>query len=304
MIFIANFNNSRELSDVYTLFEKNNGTNINILIDGFATGVTNWSVPKGAAPGDVIVFMCAKEARHNLGMATSHIPETYSDSFRTFVDRQKALYKRYSGHILGCGTVASIPVLDGNWWMADVIQLKSFPVPIHIDDFKSFISISKTNSITYLKDEQWERLKWLVNQKNPGFFSNVTAPDSSTLKQEYEDAVRKAEKKPINQLKKAAEKRSAHATASTVQTKVFNRDPIIAAYVKKRANGHCQLCGMKAPFIDQNGEPYLECHHLEWLSKGGMDSVKNCVALCPNCHRKMHYLNDQNDIIFLKASIS
>ena len=92
-------------------------------------------------------------------------------------------------------------------------------------------------------------------------------------------------------------------TVSNVQTRIYHRDPTIVAYVKKRANGCCELCGQKAPFDGQNGDPYLECHHMDWLSKGGMDSAENCVALCPNCHRRMHILNDQADINTLKAII-
>ena len=53
---------------------------------------------------------------------------------------------------------------------------------------------------------------------------------------------------------------------------------------------------MPAPFSDKNGEPYLESHHVEWLSKGGEDSIDNVVALCPNCHRKMHVVNDVDDL--------
>lgn len=74
-------------------------------------------------------------------------------------------------------------------------------------------------------------------------------------------------------------------------------------YVKKRAAGKCQLCNMNAPFIDKNREPYLECHHIEWLSEGGKDAIDNCVALCPNCHRKMHLVNDKSDIAKLKAAL-
>ena len=114
---------------------------------------------------------------------------------------------------------------------------------------------------------------------------------------------KKHQKKSLNQLKKAAEKKTTAPSSSTVQTKVYHRDPVIAAYVKKRANGFCQLCGIKAPFNDPNGEPYLECHHIDWLSNGGMDSIDNCVALCPNCHRKMHILNDPGDITLLKMRI-
>ena len=45
----------------------------------------------------------------------------------------------------------------------------------------------------------------------------------------------------------------------------------------------------------KKGVPYLETHHIIWLSKGEEDSVHNTVALCPNCHRKMHILNNKSD---------
>lgn len=50
-----------------------------------------------------------------------------------------------------------------------------------------------------------------------------------------------------------------------------------------------------APFSDKNGQPYLESHHIEWLSNGGEDTIENTVALCPNCHRKIHLLDDPID---------
>ena len=68
---------------------------------------------------------------------------------------------------------------------------------------------------------------------------------------------------------------------SRVNTTVFNRDPVIAAVVKKRANGQCDLCGQPAPFNNANGFPYLEEHHLVRLADGGNDSIDNAVALCP-----------------------
>jgi 5-methylcytosine-specific restriction protein A len=82
---------------------------------------------------------------------------------------------------------------------------------------------------------------------------------------------------------------------SHVSTTVYHRDPVIAATVKKRANGLCDLCGRPAPFNRANGLPYLEEHHLVRLADGGDDSIGNAVALCPNCHRKMHVVNDEND---------
>jgi hypothetical protein len=77
---------------------------------------------------------------------------------------------------------------------------------------------------------------------------------------------------------------------------VYDRNPIIILLAKKMAYGKCQLCKCDAPFENNYGEPYLEVHHIKWLSRGGFDAPKNVVALCPNCHRKMHILNLDSDV--------
>ncbi|WP_200860799.1 HNH endonuclease [Providencia alcalifaciens] len=69
---------------------------------------------------------------------------------------------------------------------------------------------------------------------------------------------------------------------------------------KRLAKGQCQLCLQPAPFKNTKGEPYLETHHIIWLSKGGDDTCENTVALCPNCHKKMHIVNNEEDIETLK----
>lgn len=37
-----------------------------------------------------------------------------------------------------------------------------------------------------------------------------------------------------------------------------------------------------------------------WIARGGDDEVYNAVALCPNCHRKVHVLDDSSDVASLK----
>lgn len=83
----------------------------------------------------------------------------------------------------------------------------------------------------------------------------------------------------------------------------YERDPEIAAYAKLRAEGHCDLCHQQAPFYDGNGNPYLEAHHIVWLSKGGADEIDNVVALCPNCHRRIHVVNNPEDTKSLKSRV-
>lgn len=83
-------------------------------------------------------------------------------------------------------------------------------------------------------------------------------------------------------------------------TKSYFRDSYVSKYAKRRADGICQLCNKPAPFIDNDGNPFLETHHIIWLADGGADSTENTIALCPNCHRKMHVINLEEDVKKLK----
>lgn len=81
-----------------------------------------------------------------------------------------------------------------------------------------------------------------------------------------------------------------------LNVKVYIRNAYVSEYGKRRANGICELCDKAAPFNNKNNKPYLETHHIIWLSKGGEDSIENTVALCPNCHRKVHVLDSIGDV--------
>lgn len=71
---------------------------------------------------------------------------------------------------------------------------------------------------------------------------------------------------------------------------VFKRNPDVIAEVLERAQGFCERCKKIAPFIRKSDNtPYLEVHHLIPLAQDGEDTVENAIALCPNCHREMHY---------------
>lgn len=85
------------------------------------------------------------------------------------------------------------------------------------------------------------------------------------------------------------------------ETIIYYRDPYLKEMVKRIARGQCQYCEAEAPFKDKNNEPYLEEHHVIRLADGGSDTIDNVVAICPNCHRRMHVLNDETDMIILEG---
>lgn len=80
------------------------------------------------------------------------------------------------------------------------------------------------------------------------------------------------------------------------ESRSFEAARRILAYSK----GICELCGGEAPFSTGDGEPYLEAHFVEWLSEGGRPTLDNVVALCPNCHKKIHIVHSKDDIEYLR----
>ncbi len=77
---------------------------------------------------------------------------------------------------------------------------------------------------------------------------------------------------------------------------VFSRLPGVKAFVLKRAGGRCESCAAPAPFKTSLGLDYLEVHHMKTLAQGGSDRVQNTVALCPNCHRALHYASNAAEL--------
>ncbi|MCK4676767.1 MAG: HNH endonuclease [Bacteroidales bacterium] len=70
----------------------------------------------------------------------------------------------------------------------------------------------------------------------------------------------------------------------------YRRNPDVVVEVLNRAEGKCERCKSDAPFIRaKDNSPYLEIHHWVPLAEGGDDTVENAGALCPNCHRELHF---------------
>lgn len=77
--------------------------------------------------------------------------------------------------------------------------------------------------------------------------------------------------------------------SSTTEITQFQRDASVKAWVLREASGKCDCCKSLAPFNGTDDMPFLEVHHVRQLADGGSDTVSNAVALCPNCHRELHY---------------
>lgn len=123
-------------------------------------------------------------------------------------------------------------------------------------------------------------------------------PNNKTLIQNEKKLEKAISRKTIQEIKELAIKKSKLNEKKNLVRKVstynYERSLVIREYVKELANGICQLCDNKAPF-EVKGKPFLHVHHIEYLSEGGEDTIENAIAVCPNCHAKIHQLELKED---------
>lgn len=120
--------------------------------------------------------------------------------------------------------------------------------------------------------------------------------DKKLLDCNYQKKEKKIKKLSDQELaQKAAQLQSFKPSIRSTISQTYERNPYVTEYAKRRANGICELCEQEAPFKTKQNDPYLETHHIEWLCNGGSDTIENTVALCPNCHKKMHVVDDLQD---------
>ena len=147
-------------------------------------------------------------------------------------------------------------------------------------------------------------LKSWINSKGGTGFSklcSICKPDinkgedeETTKELDFDDQVTSSLKDSEADRLKRLQNAPRLPTFSTASVIVFDRNPDVVAAVLLHADGVCEECKSPAPFIRRrDNTPYLEVHHRIRLADGGEDSVENALAVCPNCHRRLHFgLND------------
>ena len=139
--------------------------------------------------------------------------------------------------------------------------------------------------VTEENDRKWFRLK----KKDISKINKIVT--SEQYNKEIESSIKESLKLSDEELNKRI-KTNAKAKAEVITTvsKKYKRNPDVVVATLRRANGYCENCGCKAPFIRKSDNtPYLEVHHKVALSEGGLDDLDNTIAVCPNCHRELHF---------------
>lgn len=164
-----------------------------------------------------------------------------------------------------------------------------FVPEIRPDDSARWWAVWSVGHSTRDRGFLWEMRPQVVEAlQRLGWVNSAPVPEEVFRKQEEErtaQSLRSATGKRLARLASAP----AHAPEVRVLRVEFQRNPDVVASVLLAADGRCDLCGDEAPFKRTDGSPYLEVHHVTPLSDRGEDTLRNAVALCPNCHREAHH---------------
>lgn len=131
---------------------------------------------------------------------------------------------------------------------------------------------------------------WAYVKELPSLFDLEETATEGQLEEELEKGVEESSNLDEEARKDRLSSAPKKPEPIQVISKGFRRNPDVIVEVLKRADGTCERCGENAPFLKaKDGTPYLEIHHWVPLAEGGEDTVENAGALCPNCHREVHY---------------
>jgi 5-methylcytosine-specific restriction protein A len=180
-------------------------------------------------------------------------------------------------------------------------------IPLHLLEALEPLKYTYAGEVTFalyqeeqLDDDGKVRKVWMfpLKLKPNGKIPEVTIDQVRAIEEAH---ARMARRLSLGELKARAMKAKKQPAVRASQGSTYVRDAAVAEYARRLANGLCDLCQRPAPFRNRQNEAYLESHHVIWLAKGGDDTIANTVALCPNCHRKMHVLNNKADQQKLQA---
>lgn len=185
---------------------------------------------------------------------------------------------------------------QGEYIYRGIVELRDEPYEVNELDVKGKIRKVWKFPLTLVKEDNTidERIIQKTQNKKEKLISKLDKKEVERLAKEASKSNKKTYKYSNGDNKSYRE----------VTSKSFDRNPYIAQYVKDIARGYCALCEEKAPFKDKLGQPFLHSHHINYLSKGGEDTIENCIAVCPNCHAKIHTLEIREDKEKLLKKIS
>ena len=180
------------------------------------------------------------------------------------------------------------------------IDLENIELLINDEDLNSLVNKIlefKLNDNFYINQEKIiiKEIKFVFEMINNENLQEITYVEDYSLESVYtnkysslntEDLRRKINEVSIQNVKPSLERKRDMRIISLMKSLYL---------IEKSDENHlisCECCGEKT-FLKNNGEPYIEYHHLiPFQIADGPDHFENIFGICPMCHRKIHYIKD------------
>ena len=150
-----------------------------------------WTTPKWAVPGDIVLFFHAKTAIQQISRLETElknlkrISTAKRNKLEGALHRARKLYRMYGGKIFAIGKIAEQPFYDAHPFMSEeeeqernihfrtnrrifakVDEIFLLEKPIDISEFSDFIFVSRQSAITPVVGSDFNRLKKIICAKN------------------------------------------------------------------------------------------------------------------------------------------
>lgn len=170
--FITNISFPKSLDEVLYFIEERGKFDVEEVM---TADYVEWTAPKDSKIGDTAFFMHSKTSidtirhlRKELKLNKNEIDLSLFTVLINALNDGEKLYSEIGGSIFASGTVCGeiitddIATKDGLHWQsryyAPINKISLIKPPIHIDEFRPFITISRTGAITKLTAEQESEL--------------------------------------------------------------------------------------------------------------------------------------------------
>ena len=278
MAIITNFQSPFEYEELVERYETpGQETNLDYILQS-ESDLADWTVDKNCEPGDTVFFMCAKTSKDHMGHVCAEARRHGNPDIIAYAEKERALYREYAGKILAMGKVAHYPEqLDPGWehtrwrspWFSDFVGFHLSETPVSIDEFRSFITISRTGAITRLDASQENQLLELIAAKNANLCDPIAGEQQT--KKRFEES-----------------KRIAEHIGKEVRR---NRGARILCIEQKGST--CVVCGFNSK--DAYGvEGIVHAHHVNPFAEMNpgetrdINPTTDLEPVCPNCHALIH----------------
>jgi 5-methylcytosine-specific restriction protein A len=190
----------------------------------------------------------------------------------------------------GEGQIGDMEMVRGNLAIRDYIENDK---QLHLFEYTKKAYVSYLGGVKCVGHHIEERPDREGNLRKAIIFHLALQPEHALVVSEpllqYGDETKPVPKLSLDQLRQLAlQTPTANATKTQIIQNVIFRSEAVRLYALKRSEGKCEGCQKPSPFVGKDG-PFLEVHHVLRLGDGGPDHPAFVIALCPNCHRKVHY---------------